>query len=137
MTRRVFLLFILVTTLLWGGSSDVQLYKEILRGLFPDKETVKIFVDDAEKAKILHEIGSSIELVPRPEEADLLMLSHRTKIETKKPIFAGTYRIITAYPETVIGGFYWKKGRPTLIFYRTALQKFGLSLPEKFEKYME
>lgn len=137
MIKRALFFLVLLPVLLWSESSDTILYREILEGLFPQKKTIKIYIDDVKKAKILKETGLPIKLVPYPQEADLLMISEKIGIPADKPIFAGTYRILVIYPNRAIGGFYWKKGRPTLIFSEKSLHRYHFKLPKKFEKYME
>lgn len=134
---HLLIVILLLPILVWGIASDAMLYREILEGLFPHKKIIKVYVDDKNKAKVLQETGLFVQLVPHPDEADLLILSEKRRIDTNKPIFAGTYRIMTLYPKRSIGGFYWKKGRPTLIFIQSSLHRFHFRLPKKFEKYVE
>ncbi len=135
--RHFIALIFFIPMMLWSQSSSIPIYKSILHGLFPSKKIIRIYIDDADKKEIIQETGLPVELIANPDQADLLMLFNTVEIGVDKPVFAGTYRILKAYPTRAIGGFYWKKGRPTLIFYRHILDRHRLLLPDSLKKYME
>jgi len=53
------------------------------------------------------------------------------------PIFVEKYYLLKKFPDKIIGGFFWRKGRPNIIFFRQNLYKFGLHPTKELEPYIE
>lgn len=124
--------------------STLNLYQDILSTLVPKKK-IKVYTSDRELQQSFRH-SEMLVVVLHPEEADVTIVSDKTEAEnliaklyrekkSKPPILFGTdYRLLAAYPE-VIGALYWRKGRTQLLFVSNRLKNYGVSLPEKYQKY--
>jgi len=115
---------------------ETKIYKMILADLFPDKHTIAVWADDAEHKHIL-EATKMVKLVEDPKEAELLFVSHNADMQIHKPKFVSSYRLLKHYKQDAIGGFYWQKGRPNLIFLDKNLKKYGLGVSSKLLPYID
>ena len=76
-------------------------------------------------------------IVKTPQEADFLIIKHSLNIKSNGLKFANSYKILKYYRESVIGGFYWQKGRPNILFLEKNLEHNHLILPESMQEYIE
>ena len=128
------------TLSLLASVNDIEkdIYTTILRALFPNKAIISIWTDSKEKKELLQKIP--FVQVTSPKDADILFVYNESDMQTlpgKKIVFVGNYSLLKKYKNRVIGGFFWQKGRPNIIFLRHNLQKFSLHLPQEFDKYIE
>ena len=128
---------IIVPLWLLANSSEVAIYKEILQSLFPKSRTITIYVDDKAELENLEKTGLSIRFTDDIAKARLLWLKYAHANIGDVPIFATHYSIIRKYPKRVIGGFYWKKGRPTIIFYKQRLLRYGFPIDKNIQPFLE
>jgi hypothetical protein len=116
---------------------EEKIYKEILYTIFPYKQTIKVwcdtndlyFLNDISKVKILNNIN----------DADILIIEHELKDKKykNKIIFVRNYHLLKMYKSFVIGGFYWQKGRPNILFIRKNIDKFNIKLFNGLENFIE
>lgn len=121
------------------ASIEGDIYTIIVRALFPRRYEVKIWVDDKNKLAVFHEIPHS-HLVPSPKSADIVFLFHKEAnltIPAHTLVFVGSYPLLLRYKKRAIGGFFWQKGRPNIIFLRTNLQEHNITLPANLHQYIE
>jgi len=132
------LLFLLLPLLLYAGSQEleVKIYTKIASFLFPKRTVIYVWSDAPKTYKILSAIPRVI-VVQNEDKADILFVTHDTTLQTKKMKFVTSYRLLKIYKESAIGGFYWQKGRPNLLFLRKNLQKHHCILPQGMQKYSE
>ncbi len=135
--KKIFL-FLVLPLFLYAASSEfeVQIYKKIANTLFPRRTRIYVWSDTPKVYKILSAIPRVI-IVQNKEMADILFVTHDTTLHTKKMKFVTNYRLLKIYKESAIGGFYWQKGRPILLFLRKNLQKYHCVLPQGMQKYSE
>ncbi|WP_281951644.1 hypothetical protein [Nitrosophilus kaiyonis] len=139
---KKFFLIILIFFNLFASVENIEreIYSTIIKSIFPKKETVKIWVDDNKKVSIFKKIDFA-KITDNYENSDILFIFHEKSLKDIKTdkiiIFVGKYSLIKNYQNRVIGGFFWQKGRPNIIFLRKNLQKFNISLPKEFNKYIE
>ena len=117
-------------------SAEQKIYRLIFHGVFPDKNVVSVWVDDAQKRKILSGMRS-VRLVESQRNPDLLLIAKDFNITSDKVLFVSSYPLLKHYKDIAIGGFYWKKGRPNLLFIRKNLRKKQRYLPLSLQKYVE
>lgn len=55
----------------------------------------------------------------------------------EKLIFVLSYRDYMRYKDKLIGAFFWQKGRPNIILNEKILKARHISLPKRYEKYVE
>ncbi len=116
-------------------SFEQKIYRGIFDALYPHK-SVRVWVDDSLKRRFFEKLGPRIELVDDRKKADLLILFFTKDDKSGKPVVVGRHALLQRYKERCVVGFYWKKGRPHLIFCRPNLRRFGLPVPEAYDKYM-
>ena len=103
--------------------------------MFQEKSNIKVWSNSQKCQTVLTD--TSFIFVKTPQEADILIVTHYEKILVDKPIFVRKYHLLQKYKKRAIGGFYWQKGRPNIIFVKKSLDKFDIILPDKFQKYIE
>jgi hypothetical protein len=114
---------------------ELKIYKSILGSIFPNKQTVSIWSDNKQKRELFKAIAR-VKIVSNQEDADIFIL-YKTKCRlTSKPIFVGTYALLKQC-KRAIGGFYWQKGRPNLLFLRKNLKTHDILLSKELEEYLE
>ncbi|BAF69420.1 conserved hypothetical protein [Nitratiruptor sp. SB155-2] len=135
--KKFFLILVFTCFLLSSPlTTEQKIYTTILKALFPKDSIIRIWTDDPTKEDLLKLLPLNIKLTHK-SNADILILYHTPNIKTDKMIFVGSYNLLKIYKEQAIGGFYWQKGRPNLIFIKPNLQKYHLILPKELQKYEE
>ncbi len=135
--KKALFLLLFIYSSIFASPLDIekQICKRIVHGAFQEKTSIKVWSDVKKCHNILTD--SSIIFVKTPQEADILVVSHEENILANKPIFVRKYYLLKKYKERAIGGFYWQKGRPNIIFIKKNLKKFSISIPDEFKKYIE
>jgi len=41
------------------------------------------------------------------------------------------------YKKDIVGGFYWQKGRPNILFLKDNIDKYNIKLPSSMKQYIE
>ena len=125
---------------IWLAAGSVQLEKKIYRtvfsALFPEKKVLKVWVDDEKRRAFFAELGGGVRLVEEPDRADALILKKDRTITLDKPVIAERYTILKHYAKNAVAGFYWKKGRPHLLFVKPALERYHMRLPQDMQRYI-
>jgi hypothetical protein len=136
--KKLFIIFLLLTTLLFGAHNTIEskIYALILHTIFPTKSTIKVFTNDTSKQEILLQLRD-VKVVLDPKRADFLLLKKELPQTPQGIIFATTYHLLKEYKKEAIGGFYWQKGRPNILFLRDNLQKYHIHLPKNMQEYIE
>jgi putative cell wall-binding protein len=117
-------------------SAEQKIYNLIFTGIFPHKYRVHVWVDDTKKREILSGMSKVI-VVSSKKDADLLLVAKNFHIVSDKILFVSSYALLKHYRKSVVGGFYWKKGRPNLLFLRKNLSQHHITLPRSLQKYVE
>ena len=128
----LFLLFIAFNSSLFGASSESKIVRLIFNSLYPNNSTLLSFTNEAKKEVILKE--ARLRVTRLCSSSSILYSSSYPDECHNKPLFTDNYKTFKKNPNA-IGALYWKKGRPNIIFLKSRLQKFGLSLPSKLKKY--
>ena len=136
MKKIILLLSIPFLLLAWDMQYELKIYATLLHNLFPKKQSIKVWSDDAKKEDMLS-IISGVKIVKNIKNADILIVEKDKKLPQKKLIFAINYLIFKYYEKDAIGGFYWKEGRPNILFLRQNLAKHHIKLPSEFNEFME
>ncbi len=115
---------------------ELKIYATLLHNLFPKKQSIKVWSDDEQKEEMLSKL-SNIQIVKKIKNADILIVEKNKKLPKRKLIFTINYLIFKYYEKSAIGGFYWKAGRPNILFLRQNLAKHHIKLPAEFNEFME
>jgi len=131
-------LSLFLTSLLFSSDFHYErrIYTTFLDALFPHKTLIKVWSDSQEKQQMLASI-QEVKIVKEKKDADILIINKPNDIVKNKIIFVTNYPLLKTYEGWVIGGFYWKKGRPNIIFLKKNLLKKHLSLPLSFNDFIE
>ena len=127
-----------LSSLLFSSEADIEkkIYTLIIHSVFPTKQEIKIWTDDSKKMSLLNKI-SSVKLIKDPGNADLLIVKNSLKTPSQALIFTSTYRALEHHEDKAIGGFYWQKGRPNILFLEPNLKKHHIILPNSMDEYLE
>ena len=135
MKRILITILLLYSNLLFGDDTyELKLYEKILPAIFKDTQIVIYGDDDANK--ILAQSNIFV-LTSKCETATLLFGKDFDSLEkacTKIPLFTTNYHSFKNMPNS-IGAFYWRKGRPQIIFNLDTLLLFNIELPNNLKKY--
>lgn len=136
--KKIILILLILSELLFSSKIDTErkIYKHILYALYPDKENIKIWSDDEKLQSLLMQIPR-VKTVSKLSDANLLIITKRKDIKSDKLKFTTSYPLLLHYEKSAIGGFYWQKGRPNILFLKSNLQKHHISLPESMHEYIE
>lgn len=136
------LFFILLIPVL--AFADIQqargkLINHLVKVIFPNKK-VKLYIQDPDY-KNISTIFSNFSITHSCEDADFLILTSLNSVANtckanEKITFVTSYNSYKEDKDT-FGAIFWQKGRLNLIFRSTALHKLSISLPEKYDKYIE
>ena len=136
MKKIILLLSISFLLLASDMQYELKIYATLLHNIFPKKQSIKVWSDDAKKEKMLATL-SGIKIVKNIKNANILIVKKSRKLPKKKLIFAINYLIFKYYEKDAIGGFYWKEGRPNILFLQQNLAKHHIKLPKEFNEFVE
>ena len=134
------LFLVILPFYLFAGVAQIEqaIYATILHNLFPKKKIIYVWSD--EKEDILKKI-SGVKVVHTLKRVDIAFVDDEEDIylfvDKDIPIFVEKYYLLKKFPDKIIGGFFWRKGRPNIIFFRQNLYKFGLHPTKELEPYIE
>ena len=137
MKRLIVLLLFPLVVFASAMNFEQKIYAAILQDIFPHQSTIAVWSDDKEIRNLLQTIVH-VRVVASPKDANFLIIKYDKEIKgVKGYIFAASYRILKYYKDEAIGGFFWQKGRPNVIFLAPNLKKKSLQLPKDLEQYIE
>jgi len=97
----------------------------------------KIWSDNATIRRSFRELGYSI--VNDAEDADLIILKNAASLRKdhiKSKVFVLGYDLLNEIPQS-FGAFFWKKGRPNIVFISSRIRKEHLKLSKELQEYEE
>ena len=136
MKKLILLLF--VSVLLFASAVDTErkIYSTVLKAIFPHKSVVRLYVDEPERKKVFEKIPF-VEMVDDIKKAEIAIISKTKRLECNCIVFTTNYKMLKLLKNKAIGGFFWQKGRPNIIFLRGNLKKEHIDLPSSFQGYVE
>jgi len=97
----------------------------------------KVWSDDARIRSSFGDLGYSV--VSDAKDADLIILKNAAsfkKDHIKGKIFVLGYNLLNEIPQS-FGAFFWKKGRPNIVFITSRVNKEHLKLSKELQEYEE
>lgn len=93
------------------------------------------------KDKSLHEFldTKNFKASQRCEDVGVLLVMHANLFASEckgKPIVVLDYDLLKRY-DNAVAAFFWKKGRPNIVFIKDRVEKFKIKLPPSYEIYQE
>jgi len=137
--RILFILFIFCGSLL--NASEKEYAAKIIKNIVEVIDTPKTLVwVDQEGSELIGSEGlKQLHIVKTCKEAKVLILLNGKGIPRScvdKPILVLDYELLTKYSNAV-SAFFWQKGRPNIVFIKKRLEKYSISLPSTYDKYVE
>lgn len=82
--------------------------------------------------------NSRFVLVKDCSDSNIVLIKHIEELgdKCKDKILFGT-RYQTLRNKNVVGAFFWQKGRPNILFYKTRLDKHKIILNKDLKKYID
>ena len=137
--KRLLLIFVVYILQASPLDTEKEIYRILLHSIFPYKKSITIWIDNRKEFEALTYI-KELNITKKPYNADILFISDESsleKIDPKKIIFVNSYSLLKKYQKSVIGGFFWQKGRPNILFLRKSLQRYHINLPLPLYHYIE
>lgn len=145
--RKILILLILFYGHLYALDRDstLKIYHKLFFSLSPKAE-ISVYVKDNEYRKIFL-TSKRLHLVEDPKEADIVLITNEktldqvlaqekiSKTDKKTILFVTDYHLLARYNE-VVGAFYWRKGRSQLLFVKSRLDKYHISLPDEYQRFI-
>jgi len=123
--------------------STLNIYHELFTSLLSNKKII-VYTKDKELRHVF-ESSNKIVLCDSIKEATIILISSISGLApideellngALHPIvFATDYRLLKR-SNSIIGAFYWKKGRSQLLFIKHRLNKYDIHLPPKYRAFM-
>jgi len=133
---RYFLIWALIGTLY---ADDVHLESSIFTTIVQSvtkKTRPQVFI--YKKIASVTKYPNTLKIVKECALADIVLLSSIEDIPKGcegKLLFGSRYQHLKN--PHVIGAFFWQKGRPNILFYKSRLEKYHISLDKSYDKYIE
>ncbi|MEA3330063.1 MAG: hypothetical protein U9Q29_00010 [Campylobacterota bacterium] len=140
MKKIIFLLSISITLLFASNSSDelkLKILKNIISGI-ENSKPMTVWSDDEEIMSAFY-LSKKFVVVDRYEDAKMIILSKKSNLPKRrrgKHIFVLDYNLLYEIPES-IGAFFWKKGRPNIVFLKSRIEEQSLKLSANLKPYLE
>ncbi len=139
--KTILITFFLSLTLLFAGSGDdnlkIKILQKIVTGI-ENSENMKIWSDNIQIKEAFHAAGRH-EVTSECQNADILILQSKENLPSeckKHHVFVLSYKLLNDIPES-FGAFFWKKGRPNIVFIEPRVKKNSLELSVEMEPYIE
>jgi len=138
---KIILSILLFASLLFANNHNNSLKIQILENICSGIKNIKampIYSDDIEIQKAFKNVHR-FNVVENFNDAKLIILSKnvdKIKKFPKKHIFVLNYDLLETIPNS-FGAFFWKKGRPNIVFIKPRLKEQLLKLSSELEPYIE
>ena len=138
--KIIIITFLLVSSLFahhCNMNLKIQILENICSGI-ENIENMKIYSNDSEIQQSF-EKSKKFHVVKSFKEAQIIILTKDTKLVKEFPnkhIFVLKYNLLEKIPNS-FGAFFWKKGRPNIVFIKPRLQEQSLKLSSDLEHYIE
>lgn len=125
--------------------STLKIYHKLFFSLIPKAE-LSVYVNDDEYRKVFL-TSKRLHLVADPKDADIVLITNEKMLskvcaqeqnirKEKKPVlFVTDYRLLDRSDE-IVGAFYWRKGRSQLLFVKNRLDKYHITLPGEYQRFI-
>lgn len=140
MIRPILSVLLLVTfSFASEKESATKIVKAIVSTIDTDKKTLSVWIDNADQGVYKSLDTGILNIAKSCEDSEVLIVKKKLHLEEKclqKPILVLDYDLLSVYDSSV-SAFFWKKGRPNIVFIKSRLEKFDIKLPPSYEIYLE
>jgi len=134
--RKLFLILALIGTLNADDISlEASIFSKIVQSI-TDKKAPKVYI--YKKILSVSKYPNTLKIVKNCALADIVLLSSTQNIPKScegKLFFGSRYKHLKN--SHVMGAFFWQKGRPNILFYKSRLEHNHITLDKNFDKYIE
>lgn len=135
--KKLLLILLLASSLLASDvTTERKIYAVIVHALLPELQKVKVWCSDRSKERIFQAMQGVV-CVASQNDADFVLLSENTDINSQAVKFVTSYKLLLEKNLDAVGGFFWQKGRPNILFLRKNLQDHHIVLPQSMQEYIE
>ncbi len=148
---RKVILFFLWISLCYGQPflqklpDPAELEVRIIEKIFKDltkRESVRIYIlgDGKEEVKDkIEKYSEFLKIADVCSKADIVLLTGKARMPRacKDKISFALGRDLLFKLDSCVGAFYWKKGRPNILFLKERLRERMIKLPPEYGKYIE
>ena len=135
MTKILFLLFFTVT---FSLSSQISISTKIVgKIIYALNSDAKIWINKKTNYKDVVDT-SVLNIVNYCNDANIVMINSNKTIPINckdLPIVTFDYNLLSKN-KNAVAAFFWKRGRPNIIFIKDRLDKFNISIPNKYQSYL-
>ncbi|GEM_PF-340952 len=128
-------------------SNEKELEIRILEKIFSDitgKRKVKVYLLGNKSnyfSTNMKKYSKNLKEIKNCKEADIVFLAGRYKNKLPKSCYGkvvfSSRRKDVFIRKNCIGAFFWKKGRPNILFIREKLNRKKVKLPSEYDKFIE
>jgi len=129
--KKIILLICVTFLIASPDKITAKIYENIMNNL---SHNPKIWTDNYNLKNILKKY-SNLDLTNK-NSANIYILNKKIENINNKIIFVTNYKLLKDINNSV-GAFYWKKGRPNIIFIKERLDKNGIKIPFEYKNYIE
>ncbi|RLA70100.1 MAG: hypothetical protein DRG09_04090 [Epsilonproteobacteria bacterium] len=123
------------------NASEKEYASKIIKNLVEviDKPNTSVWIDSYDtKVFGLFDLAK-FNVVKSCKKAKVMILSSEKTIPkgcNTKPILVLDYELLEKH-DNAVSAFFWKKGRPNIVFISDRIKHFSISLPASYDKYIE
>ena len=139
--KKIIIIWILLFSCLFSLEKDstMKVYNKILTSLFVKQKPI-VYIANKEYKNILKH-SDEIIVSDNPKIASIAIVSNKKEVDhikqvNKNIILFVTQESLLFYDTSVIGAFYWKKGRSQLIFIKDRLDRYHIQLPDEYNQFI-
>jgi hypothetical protein len=120
--------------------STLKIYTKILSSIFPTKKQINVYVPNREYYDILKS-SNKLNVVDDIKKASIAIVTNLKELQSVKKlnkdieIFATNEKLLFQ-DQSIVGAFYWKKGRSQLLFIKNRLDRYHIKLSDEYDKFI-
>jgi len=132
-------MILLLVSIVYPYDKDLRLESSVYYAIFKEithSERPKIYMYTPVPS--IERFDSRFQLAKDCKQSDVVIIKHSKDLtnECKDKILFGT-KYQTLRNKNVVGAFFWQKGRPNILFYKTRLDEHKIILNKDLRKYID
>ena len=135
---KFFLILLLVVN---TYAFDVQIASKIFDKLFvaliqKNDSNILVYTKDKEYYAVI-DAAEHLELITNSDQSDIILVNKEENLPKSSVALFTTNTKLFLKNENVLCVFFWKHGRPKIIFSQERLENFNITLDKKWSKYIK
>ncbi len=144
--KKIFLILLILYIDLYSleKESTLKLYVGIFSTL-SSQNLISVYTNDKEYIDIF-KYSKYIKLTSKIEDANIALITNlktlryvlkkniKTRYKRRPILFATNYKLLKE-STSIVGAFYWRKGRSQLLFIKNRLSRYGIKLSYDYQKF--